>query len=81
MKKFTFLIPVYNDWSSLKILLEKIELQLRDQNDQFSIMILNDFSTLKCDISVKCQLFSSLVGACYRKYCTIGTKFFRPDLK
>ena len=45
MKKFTFLIPVYNDWSSLKILLEKIELQLRDQNDQFSIMILNDFST------------------------------------
>ena len=53
MKKFTFLIPVYNDWASLKILLEKIELQLKEQNDQFSIMILNDFSTLKCDISVK----------------------------
>ena len=53
MKKFTFLIPVYNDWASLKILLEKIELQLKDQSDQFSIMILNDFSTLKCDISVK----------------------------
>ena len=53
MKKFTFLIPVYNDWTSLKILLEKIELQLKDQSDQFSIMILNDFSTLKCDISVK----------------------------
>ena len=53
MKKFTFLIPVYNDWTSLKILLEKIELQLKDQNDQFSIIILNDFSTQKCDISVK----------------------------
>ena len=53
MKKFTFLIPVYNDWASLKILLEKIELQLKDQSDQFSIMILNDFSTLKCDISAK----------------------------
>ena len=50
---FTFLIPVYNDWASLKILLEKIELQLKSQNDQFSIIILNDFSTLKCDISVK----------------------------
>ena len=53
MKKFIFLIPVYNDWASLKILLEKIDLQLKDQNDQFSIIILNDFSTLKCDISVK----------------------------
>tara|TARA_Y100000590_G_scaffold270831_1_gene304126 strand:- start:2001 stop:2867 length:867 start_codon:yes stop_codon:yes gene_type:complete len=53
MKKFTFLIPVYNDWASLKILLEKIELQLKGQNDEFSIIILNDLSTLKCDISVK----------------------------
>ena len=53
MKKFIFLIPVYNDWASLKILLEKIELQLKDQNDQFSIITLNDFSTQKCDISME----------------------------
>ena len=52
MKKFIFLIPVYNDWKSLKILLEKIELQLKGLEDEFSIIILNDFSTLKCDISV-----------------------------
>ena len=29
MKKFTFLIPVYNDWENLQILLEKIEKQLK----------------------------------------------------
>ena len=46
MKKFTFLIPVYNDWASLKILLEKIELQLKGQNDEFSIIILNDLSQI-----------------------------------
>ena len=29
MKKITFLIPVYNDWQNLKILLERIELEIK----------------------------------------------------
>ena len=53
MKKFTFLIPVYNDWENLQILLEKIEKQVKTLDHQFEVIILNDFSSLKCDISLK----------------------------
>ena len=60
MKKFTILIPVYNDWKSLQILLEDIDLQLKKFDDQFDVVILNDFSTQKCDISV--EKFSNVTG-------------------
>ena len=53
MKKFTFLLPLYNDWENLKILIAKIETQLQKLDDQFDVMVLNDFSTLKCNISFK----------------------------
>lgn len=51
MKKITFLIPVYNDWKNLKILLERIELEIKKIDYQFDVIILNDFSSLKHDIS------------------------------
>ena len=35
MRKFTFLIPLYNDWQNLKILIEKIEIQLQKLDDKF----------------------------------------------
>ena len=53
MKKFTFLLPLYNDWENLKILIEKIETQLQKLDDQFDVLVLNDSSTLKCNISFK----------------------------
>ena len=53
MKKFTFLLPLYNDWENLKILIQKIETQLQKLDDQFDVMVLNDSSTLKCNISFK----------------------------
>ena len=53
MKELTFLIPVYNDWKNLQILLEKIDLQVQELNYQFDVIILNDFSTLNHNINVK----------------------------
>lgn len=53
MKKFTFLIPVYNDWKNLQILLEKIDLQVQELNYQFDVIILNDFSSINHNINVK----------------------------
>ena len=53
MKEFTFLIPLYNDWQNLNILIEKIEIQLQKLDGEFDMVILNDFSPLKCDISFK----------------------------
>jgi hypothetical protein len=44
MKKFTFLIPVFNDWDSLNILLERIDQEISSFEDIFDIVVLNDGS-------------------------------------
>jgi len=53
MKELTFLIPVYNDWENLQILLEKIDLQVQELDYQFDVIILNDFSSLNHNINVE----------------------------
>ena len=53
MKKFTFLIPVFNDWDSLNILLERIDQEISSFEDIFDIVVLNDDSTIKHSIKNK----------------------------
>ena len=45
MKKFTILIPVYNDWKSVFKLLKEINFQVAKWNADVSILIMNDAST------------------------------------
>lgn len=46
MKKFTILIPIYNDWESLKILLTNINYNIKNiRNAEFDCVIVNDSST------------------------------------
>jgi len=46
MKKFTILIPVYNDWESLKKLLSNINDNIKNISDvEFNCIIINDSST------------------------------------
>ena len=45
MKKFIILIPVYNDWKSVSILLKEIDLQIVDWESEVSVLIINDAST------------------------------------
>ena len=48
MKKFIILIPVYNDWESLKKLLINIDDSIKDiQNTKFNCIVVNDCSTIK----------------------------------
>jgi hypothetical protein len=48
MKKFTILIPVYNDWESLEKLLNEINNNLKNIKEaQFDCLIINDCSTTK----------------------------------
>ena len=47
MIKFKILIPVYNDWESLNKLLEKIDKEISGTKAIFSILILNDASTME----------------------------------
>ena len=49
--KIKLLIPVYNDWESLSKLLKKIDLEIADLNQEFSIIIVNDASTESNPIS------------------------------
>ena len=46
MKKIIILIPVFNDWPSLKKLIHEISLQINSiKNYKFSMIIINDGST------------------------------------
>ena len=48
MKKFTILIPIYNDWESLEKLLNKINESIENITDaQFDCVIINDCSKIK----------------------------------
>ncbi len=48
MKKIIILIPVYNDWDSLKKLINEINKNIKDQNGFiFKCLIINDASTLE----------------------------------
>ena len=48
MKKFIILIPVYNDWESLKKLLDQINEIIEEYNFlEFKCIVVNDASTIK----------------------------------
>ena len=45
MKKYVILIPIFNDRESLKILIEKINEELKSINAEVSILVINDASS------------------------------------
>jgi len=45
MKKFTILIPLYNDWKSVSKLLNEIDLAINNWNAEVSVVVVNDAST------------------------------------
>ena len=53
MKKFIFLVPVFNDWDSLNILLERIDQEISSFKDIFEVVVVNDGSTIKHSIKNK----------------------------
>ena len=47
MKNIYILISIYNDWESLKLLLKKINEEVKKTNNcKFNCLILNDASTI-----------------------------------
>ena len=61
MKKFLFLIPVFDDWNSLSILLKKINSEVSLLENIFEILIVNDASNIKPNINFKLfDKFSSI---------------------
>ena len=61
MKKIIILIPVFNDWESLKKLLNEIEENVRNiKNIQIECLVINDASTIKQPKLIKPKSFQSL---------------------
>ena len=53
MNKFTFLIPVFNDWNSLNILLDQIDNEISNFEEEFNFIIIDDKSSSENSISKK----------------------------
>ena len=43
--KYIILIPIYNDRESLKILIENINSEIKDLNNDISLVVINDASS------------------------------------
>ena len=56
MNNFVILIPSYNDWDSLNVLIPKIHNVIKDLNKNISIIIINDGSTIKKKLIFKDKL-------------------------
>tara|TARA_B110000438_G_scaffold297283_1_gene343433 strand:- start:506 stop:1369 length:864 start_codon:yes stop_codon:yes gene_type:complete len=56
MENFVILIPSYNDWESLNVLIPKINNAVKNINKNISILIVNDSSTLKNNLVFKEKL-------------------------
>ena len=53
MHKYTILIPSFNDWECLDLLIPNINKTLKNLNEDVSILIINDASTIKNNLSFK----------------------------
>ena len=47
MMHITLILPIYNDWQSLKILLKQIEIVVKETKYKFSVLLINDNSSLE----------------------------------
>ena len=52
MKKIYILIPIYNDWESVSKLINEINYFIKDLNAEFSIIIVNDASSIQQNIDI-----------------------------
>ena len=74
------LIPVYNDWKSLNLLLSEINKELDNKNN-VKILIVNDYSTQKVDIKknnfskIKEIKILTLNQTCSQKAIAIGLDY------
>ena len=53
MIKYVILIPSFNDWECLNLLIPKINQILKNTNEEVDILIVNDASTKKNNLSFK----------------------------
>ena len=60
MNIFTIILPVYNDWHSLGILLKQIEKSLIKTKNKFKLMLINDGSTEKMSLKINKYYYENI---------------------
>ena len=53
MIKYVILIPSFNDWECLNLLIPKIDQALKNTNEEVDVLIVNDGSTKKNNLVFK----------------------------
>ena len=61
MNDFTIILPVYNDWHSLSVLLRQIEKSLKKMKNKFNLLLINDGSTEKMSLKLKTKFYKKIV--------------------
>ena len=88
MKNYLFLIPVFNDWKSLNLLLKKINEEIREKSSYSHILIIDDNSTEKISVernllkkfkSFKVISLKKNLGS--QKCIAIGLKYLQKENK
>ena len=76
MKKIIILIPIFNDWDSLKKLIFEINRQVKDLTDYlFDCYIINDGSTIKKPEIIKPESLNSI-----NLFASIWPSFLFPEI-
>lgn len=60
MNSFTIILPVYNDWHSLGVLLKQIEKLLIKTKNKFRLLLINDGSTEKMSLKIKKSFYKNI---------------------
>tara|TARA_B100000963_G_scaffold197602_1_gene171950 strand:+ start:783 stop:1667 length:885 start_codon:yes stop_codon:yes gene_type:complete len=88
MRKITLILPVYNDWESLRLLLGKIEKKVKKKEHSFQVLLINDSSTIlnkkklnqnKLFKNIRSINLKSNIGS--QKAIAIGLKFISNNLQ
>ena len=53
MKKYLFLVPTFNDWMSLNLLIQNLNKELKKNKNNAEVIVVNDCSTQKMKLSKK----------------------------
>jgi polyisoprenyl-phosphate glycosyltransferase len=53
LKKYLFLVPTFNDWMSLNLLIQNLNKELKKNKNNAEVIVVNDCSTQKMKLSLK----------------------------
>ena len=83
-EKTIILIPVYNDWESLKILIANLATLLKNSSTQYELLIVDDGSLAKDDVStlpdVRIQILKLHRNVGHQKAIAIGLAYIHHHL-